>query len=218
MCSSKLDVQETNCRFAQFNRIWNHLVGNWTEIGWFACSGTMGFNCFCSWKYYSYFRTGKPVNGEKSHNKINVMQDIDSVPSNVQSASQEASLYVFEDNDAVIKMIMKGRIQRWDTCPDRTELLLIGCSIESIWFSKTKSNNIDTKNNSKTFWPKETSHVMSGIIFRFCWSLVISVPQIVLKWCQKKKKTKRFRWIMSQQSRNRWWIWTCDAAKGLLMC
>ena len=37
------------------------------------------------------------------------MHDIDSVPSNVQSASQEALLYVFADNEAVIKMIMKGR-------------------------------------------------------------------------------------------------------------
>ena len=37
------------------------------------------------------------------------MHDIDSVPSNVQSASREALLYVFEDNEAVIKMIMKGR-------------------------------------------------------------------------------------------------------------
>ena len=58
-------------------------------------------------------RTGKPVNGEhkhhKSHNEIDVMQDIDSVPSNVQSANQEALLYVFEDNEAVIKMIIKGR-------------------------------------------------------------------------------------------------------------
>ena len=58
-------------------------------------------------------RTGKPVNGEdkhhKSHNKIDAMKDIDSVPSNVQSARQEALLYVFEDNEAVIKMIMKGK-------------------------------------------------------------------------------------------------------------
>ena len=54
-------------------------------------------------------RTGQPVNGQnKSHNKIDVLQDIDSVPSNVQSASQEALLYVFEDNEAVIKIIMKG--------------------------------------------------------------------------------------------------------------
>ena len=53
---------------------------------------------------------GQLVNGKnKSHNKIDVMQDIDSVPSNVQSASREALLYVFEDNEAVIKMIMKGR-------------------------------------------------------------------------------------------------------------
>ena len=31
----------------------------------------------------------------KSHKKIDVMEDIDSVPSNVQSARQEALLYVF---------------------------------------------------------------------------------------------------------------------------
>ena len=55
-------------------------------------------------------RTGKLVNGKnKSQNKIDVMQNIDSVPSNVQSASQEVLLYVFECNEAVIKMIMKGR-------------------------------------------------------------------------------------------------------------
>ena len=51
-------------------------------------------------------RTGQLVNGKnKSHNKIDVMQDIDSVLSNVQSARQEALWYVFEDNDVIIKMI-----------------------------------------------------------------------------------------------------------------
>ena len=55
-------------------------------------------------------RTEQPVKGKnKSHNKIDAMHDIDSVPSNVQSASREALLYVFEDNEAVIKMIMKGK-------------------------------------------------------------------------------------------------------------
>ena len=58
-------------------------------------------------------RSGKPESDDhkhhKSHNKIAVMEDIDSVPSNVQSARQEALLYVFEDNEAVIKMIIKGR-------------------------------------------------------------------------------------------------------------
>ena len=58
-------------------------------------------------------RSGKPESDDhkhhKPHNKIDVMQDIDAVPSNVQSARQEALLYVFEDNEAVIKMIIKGR-------------------------------------------------------------------------------------------------------------
>ena len=58
-------------------------------------------------------RTEKPVNGEnkhhKSHVKIDVMQNMDSVFANVQSARQEALKNVFEDNEALIKMIMKSR-------------------------------------------------------------------------------------------------------------
>ena len=58
-------------------------------------------------------RSGKPDNDvlkrHKSQKKINVMENIDSVPSNVQSSRQEALLYVFEDNEAVIKMIINGR-------------------------------------------------------------------------------------------------------------
>ena len=57
--------------------------------------------------------SGKPESDahkrQKSHSKIDEVKDIDSVPSNVQSANREALLYVFEDNEAVIKMIMKGR-------------------------------------------------------------------------------------------------------------
>ena len=37
-----------------------------------------------------------------------MLKNIDCVPSNVQSSRQEASLYVFEDIEAVIKMITKG--------------------------------------------------------------------------------------------------------------
>ena len=57
--------------------------------------------------------TGKPVANidkrEKSQSRIDVIRDIDLVPSNVQSEHHEALLYVFEDNEAVIKMIIKGR-------------------------------------------------------------------------------------------------------------
>ena len=57
VCSNKLDVQETNCCFAQLNRIWIYLFGHWTESGWFDCSGTVGSNCFCLWKRLSCFRS-----------------------------------------------------------------------------------------------------------------------------------------------------------------
>ena len=44
-----------------------------------------------------------------SQRRIDVMNKIDCVPSNVQSLHQEALLYVFDDNEAVIKMIIIGR-------------------------------------------------------------------------------------------------------------
>ena len=40
---------------------------------------------------------------------INDLDNVDFIPSNVQSSHQEALWYVFEDNEAVIKMMIKGR-------------------------------------------------------------------------------------------------------------
>ena len=58
-------------------------------------------------------RSGKPESDDhkhhKSHNKIDVMKDIEAVPLNVQSERQEALLYVLEDNEAIIKMIIERR-------------------------------------------------------------------------------------------------------------
>ena len=69
-------------------------------------------------------RSGQPVvNGDKDHgpNKrsqrmINVLNNIDCVPSNVQFSHLEALLYMFEDNEAVIKMIIKGKKPDNETC------------------------------------------------------------------------------------------------------
>ena len=57
-------------------------------------------------------RPRRPVvtdKSQRSQGMTNVLNNIDCVPSNVQPSHQEASLYVFEDNEAVIKMINKGR-------------------------------------------------------------------------------------------------------------
>ena len=46
---------------------------------------------------------------KKIHGKIDDLDNVDFIQSNVQSSLQEALLYVFEDNEAVIQMIIKGR-------------------------------------------------------------------------------------------------------------
>ena len=46
---------------------------------------------------------------QQSRGVINILDNVDLVPSNVQFSHQEALVYVFEDNEAVIKMIIKGR-------------------------------------------------------------------------------------------------------------
>ena len=52
-------------------------------------------------------------------------------------------LYIFEDKEAVIKMIIKGRSR---TYPEPTELRLIGYLTESIWTPKIQIKYVDTKN------------------------------------------------------------------------
>ena len=46
---------------------------------------------------------------KQSHGVINDLDNVDFIPSNVTSSHQEALLYVFEDKEAVIRMIIKGR-------------------------------------------------------------------------------------------------------------
>ena len=46
---------------------------------------------------------------KQSQKVINELDNVHFIPSNVQSSRQEVSLCVFEDNEAVIKMIIEGR-------------------------------------------------------------------------------------------------------------
>ena len=65
----------------------------------------------------------------KSQMKINVMENIDTVSSNVQSSHQEALLYVFEDNEAVIKMTIRGRSPTMRHVSRTHRVALDGCLI-----------------------------------------------------------------------------------------
>ena len=74
------------------------------------------------------------------------MENIDSVPSNVQSSRQEALLYVFEDNEAAIKMIIKGRSPTMRHV-SRTHRVALDWLFDRINLdSKIQVKYIDTKN------------------------------------------------------------------------
>ena len=95
-------------------------------------------------------RSGQPESDvhqhQKSHNKIDVMKDIDVVPSNVQSANREALFYVFEDNEALIKMIIKGRSPTMRHV-SRTHRVALDWLIDRIFLDpKIQIKYIDTKN------------------------------------------------------------------------
>ena len=142
MCKKQTSVSHSSTE-SEIN-----LSGHWTEIGWVTCSGTMGSNCSVLGNVSRVSdRSGQPVNGKnKFYNQIDVVHDIDAVPSNVQSARQEALLYVFEDNEAVIKMIIVGRSPTMRHV-SRTHRVALDWLFDRInQDSKSQIKYIDTKN------------------------------------------------------------------------
>ena len=100
------------------------------------------------------------------------MKDIDSVPSNVQSARQGALLYVFEDNEAVIKMIIKGRSPTMRHV-SRTHRVALDWLFDRINLdSKIQIKYIDTKNQladiltKGNFTRDEWNHLLD--LFNIC--------------------------------------------------
>ena len=82
---------------------------------------------------------------KKSHGMIDDLDNVDFISSNVNSSRQEALLYVFEDNEAVIKMIMKGRSPSMRTCfqnPQSCSWLFDRINLDS----KIQIKYIDTNN------------------------------------------------------------------------
>ena len=85
---------------------------------------------------------------------------LDHVVTNAKLAHFEDRLFICEVNEAVIKMVIKGRgpTMRHVSRTHRVGLVLL--------FERNK--HVDTKINSRTCSPKEASHMMSGTIFHVC--------------------------------------------------
>ena len=128
-----------------------------------------------------------------------------------QLFSSGALLYVFEDNEAVIKMIIKGRIQNPQSCSwlvVRTNQFGPQNPNQIHRHQKPTRRHLD-KGEFHTWWVESS--------FCVCPTLAISVLPIVLKWCRKEHKKIQVK-KESQQNRSRWWIWSRVPAQGSRTC
>ena len=88
---------------------------------------------------------------KQSHGVINDLDNVDFIPSNVNSSHQEDLLYVFEDNEAVIKMIIKGRSPTMRHV-SRTHRVALDWLFDRINLDpKIQINTLTPKTNSQTY-------------------------------------------------------------------
>ena len=94
------------------------------------------------------------------------MSDVDHVPTNTQSSPNESLLYIIEDNEAVIKMIIKGRSPTMRHV-SRTHRVALDWLFDRINLdSKIQIKYIDTKNQladiltERSFTRDEWNHLL----------------------------------------------------------
>ena len=138
---------------------------------------------------------------KQSQRVINDLDNVDFIPSNVQSSHQEALLYVFEDNEAVIKMIIKGRSPTVRHVSRTHRVALDWFSIESIWTLKFKSNTLTPKNQLADI-PIKRNFTRDAWNHLLC---LFNITHFSSTDCSEvKKNAKRFRVKKeSQQNRSR---------------
>ena len=135
--------------------------------------------------------------------------NVDYVSSNVKTSHSGAMLYIFENDEAVMKMIIKSRspTMRHVSRTHRSRAWL------GIWPNqpgpeRSKSTTLTPKTNSQTSWQRAISHVMLGIIFSICSTLAISALPAALNWWRKRCREKQEK---KQLWRSRCRRWTCVA-------
>ena len=109
-------------------------------------------------KNQSYQERGDPSKSptrNKIHGKIDDLDNVDFISSNVNSSRKEALLYTFEDNEAVIKTIIKGRSPAMRHV-SRTHRVALDWLFDRINLDpKIQITYIDTKNQLADILTKE---------------------------------------------------------------
>ena len=119
--------------------------------------------------------------------------------SNVKFAQSIAMLSVFEDTDAVIKKITKGRSPTMRHV-SRTHRVSFGCLTGLIWISRFKSGTWSPNTRSQTYWLTDTSHVTNGIIFFVCLNISHFGSLCCAKMLSFNRCTEKWQKRMQEQS------------------
>ena len=132
---------------------------------------------------------------KQSQRVINDLDNVDFTHSNVNSSHQEALLYVLEDNEAVIKMIIKGRRPTMRHV-SRTHRVALDWLFDRINLdSKIQIKYIDTKNQladiltKGNFTRDEWNHLLNLLNISHFSS--INCSQVVSKRTQKDSGEER---------------------------
>ena len=116
-------MQETNVSIPQLYRIRNPFVGCWTANGWITCSSFMGCGDRCV-TFIKQYQTTNQSHSRKLFAKSQIQPQTKGRPrcgasvvcglryvtTNAHSSQGKSQLYISEDNEAVIKMIIKSRV------------------------------------------------------------------------------------------------------------
>ena len=118
---------------------------------------------------------------KKSHGMIDDLDNVDFISSNVNSSRREALLYIFEDNEAVIKMIIKGRSPTMRHV-SRTHRVALDWLFDRINFDpKIQIKYTDTKNQlahiltKGNFTRDEWNHLLCLFNISHCSSITVSI-------------------------------------------
>ena len=135
---------------------------------------------------------------KKSHGMIDVLDNVDFISSNVNSYCQEAVLCVFEGNEAVIKMIIKGRspTMRHVSITRRVALdwlfdrISLDPKIEIKYIgTKNQLEDILKKRKFHTWWMESSFVFVQHLSFQF----------YQLSWRDVEKNARRCRWRKSHR-------------------
>ena len=96
-------------------------------------------------------RNHKSSTKQKGHRDVEQLSHADYVTTNVHSSQGESQLYIFEDNEAVIKMIIKGI--------SPTHRVALDCLFDRINLDpKIQIKHVDTKNQLADMLTKGNFH------------------------------------------------------------